>query len=160
MLALDPAAVVLYWDSDAADVEDQDETPARAAALRAAYERDLHAVLAALRARTSHVVVAGPTLLGERPPGTNDKDRVLDAYAAINHRLSRAHDATWVDTRHTAFDWLHRRRGATGDTRLLTEDGEHLNDEGVRLVAAELAVALDRSLGRETEAAAAEPALP
>ena len=130
VLALDPAAVVLYWDSDAADVEDHDETPARAAALRTAYERDLDAVLAALRARTSHVVVAGPTLMGERAPGTNDKDHVLDVYAAINHRLSHAHNVTWVDTRHAAFDWLHRRRKGTADTRLLTEDGEHLNDSG------------------------------
>ena len=101
-------------------------------------------------------------LLGERPPGTNEKDRVLDAYAAINHRLSHAHNVTWVDTRHAAFEWLHRRRKGTADTRLLTEDGEHLNDSGVRLVAGELVDALDRSLGRAERpgAAAAETAVP
>ena len=158
VLALDPAAVVLYWDSDAADVEDADEGAGRSAELRKEYERHLDAVLGALRGRTSHVVVAGPTLMGESPPGTNAKDHVLDAYAAINHRVARRHRAAWVDTRHAAFDWLHLRREGAGDTRLLTEDGEHLNDAGVRLVAAELAAALDRSLGGHAGTTAAEAA--
>jgi lysophospholipase L1-like esterase len=163
VLALDPAAVVLYWDSDAADVEDADEAKARAAALRAAYERNLDAVLRALRARTSHVVVAGPTLLGERPHGQNEKDRVLDAYATLNHRLAHEHQATWVDTRHAAFDWLRRHGGSeVGSRGILTEDGEHLNDAGARLVASELAAGLDRALrGRhEHEAEPTAPAAP
>jgi lysophospholipase L1-like esterase len=147
VLDLDPVAVVLYWDSDAADVEAADESPAAAARLRAEYERHLDAVLGRLRARTPHVVVAGPTLLGERPRGKNEKDHVLDAYAAINHRLARRHRVAWVDTRHAAFEWL-RRRGAEGALLQLTEDGEHLNDAGARLVGDELAAALDRALGR------------
>jgi lysophospholipase L1-like esterase len=164
VLALDPAVVVLYWDSDATDVEDAGAAPARTAALRGAYERDLDAVLGALRARTSHVVVAGPTLLGERPRGRNEKDRVLDAYAAINHRLAHEHQATWVDTRHAAFEWLRRHgEGKTGSRRL-TEDGEHLNDAGARLVASELAAGLDRSLRghheHEAEDSAIAPAAP
>ena len=158
VLALDPAAVVLYWDSDAADVEDADEGAGRSAELRTEYERHLDAVLGALRTRTSHVVVSGPTLLGEGPRGRNEKDRVLDAYAAINHRVARRHHAAWVDTRHAAFEWLHGHGGGGSDTRLLTEDGEHLNDSGVRLVAAELAAALDRSLGGHGGTTAAEAA--
>jgi len=157
VLALGPAAVVLYWDSDAADVEDGDETPARAAALRSAYERDLDAVLTDLRARTSHVVVAGPTLVGERPHGRNEKDHVLDSYAAINHRLAHLHHVTWVDTRRAAFEWLHRHGDGTGRPQRLTEDGEHLSDAGARLVASELAAGLDRSLRGRHEHEAETP---
>lgn len=163
VLALDPVAVVLYWDSDAADVEDPDEPGPDRARLRAEYERHLDSVLSLLRVRTSHVVVSGPTLYGEQPRGKNEKDDVLDAYAAINHRFARRHHAAYVDTRRAAFDWLSRNRRGTGGERLLTEDGEHLNDAGVRLVADELAAALDRSLGRHgrREAAAwVEPAEP
>jgi lysophospholipase L1-like esterase len=148
VVSLHPAGVVLYWDSDAADVEDADESPHRSRALRAAYEEALGDVLTILRGLTPHVVVAGPTLFGERPHGRNPKDAVLDAYAAINHRLARAHHVTWVDTREAAFRWLHGHGGkedrASGR---LTEDGEHLNQAGAELVASELAAAIDRWLG-------------
>jgi lysophospholipase L1-like esterase len=153
VLALRPAAVVLYWDSDAADVEEAKESPARARALRAAYERDLSAVLATLRGAALHVIVSGPTLLGERPHGLNPKDAVLDAYAEINRRLSHVYHATWIDTRRAAF---HRLRAnppdRERDSGQLTEDGEHLNAEGTKLVAAEVASAMSSWLSGRTAA--------
>ncbi len=93
VLAYQPAAVVLYWDSDAADVEAADERPDRVSALRAVYAQELGAVLRALTAATPRVVVTGPTLFGERAHGRNRKDRVLDAYGAINRRLCRLYRA-------------------------------------------------------------------
>lgn len=143
VIDLAPSAVVLYWDSDAADVEDSEESPERAAELRVDYERHLAAVLDLLRSATPHVIVAGPTLYGERPRGQNPKDRVLDSYAEINRRISHLHRATWVDTRRAAFTALER------DPALrLTEDGEHLSAEGTMLLGDELAAALARQLGR------------
>jgi lysophospholipase L1-like esterase len=153
VLALRPAAVVLYWDSDAADEEDAHESAERSGALRAAYERDLDAVLRALREATPHVVVAGPTLLGERPRGQNPKDHVLDAYERINQRACHAHHVTWVDTRLAAFAWLREHVTGTGrDSGSLTEDGEHLNAAGTQLVAAEMASALGRWLSSRAAA--------
>ncbi len=150
VLALSPAAVVLYWDSDAVDAESSDDPPARVAELRLAYERELDAVLAALLAATPVVVVSGPTLMGERRHGRNPRDHVLDAYAAINRRACLARHATWVDTRRAAFRYLRadarRDRGASG---LLTVDGEHLNAAGVALVAEALGSALARGLRHE-----------
>ncbi|MFN8093297.1 MAG: GDSL-type esterase/lipase family protein [Vicinamibacteria bacterium] len=156
VLALAPAAVLLYWDSDAADAEEGEEEAASRARLRAEYERHLDAVLGALRASVRHVVVAGPTLDGEGPRGSNPKDHVLDAYAAINHRLARRHHAAWVDTRRAAFEWLGRHRPAGSRGLLLTEDGEHLNATGARLVADEIAAALDRALRRRDRPAAGD----
>ena len=143
VLARQPAAVVLYWDSDAADVEAAGELPARSRELRQAYRSNLEAVLAALGSATSQVLVTGPTLLGERAHGRNPKDHVLDVYARINRRACRRARAIWIDTRRTAFHWL--RQNATPDdrdSRLLTEDGEHLNAAGVALVAGEISAAL------------------
>jgi lysophospholipase L1-like esterase len=148
VLAYRPAAVVLYWDSDAADVEAAGELPARARQLREAYERNLDAVLEALSAATPHVLVAGPTLFGERPHGRNSKDHVLDAYARINRRACQRYRATWIDTRGAAFRWLRRHRApGDQDSRLLTEDGEHLNATGVALVAEEIVAALAAQWG-------------
>ena len=160
VLALRPAAVVLYWDSDAADVEDARESPEDARALRAAYERDLAAVLAALSSTTPHVIVSGPTLLGERPRGLNPKDDVLDAYAEINRRVSHAYHATWIDTRRAAFHWLQANPlDRDRESGQLTEDGEHLNAEGTKLVAAEMASAMGRWLsGRTAGSGLARPA--
>jgi lysophospholipase L1-like esterase len=152
VLALRPAAVVLYWDSDAADVEDAGASPAGARALRAVYEQNLSAVLAALGGTAPHVIVAGPTLLGERPHGLNPKDAVLDAYAEINRRLSHEYHATWIDTRRAAFHWLRANPPERPrDSGQLTEDGEHLNAEGTRLVAAEMAAAVGRWLSGRAE---------
>ena len=147
VLALRPAAVVLYWDSDAADVEDAGESRQRSHALRSVYRRNLAAVLTELREVTPNIVVAGPTLLGERPRGQNPKDHVLDAYEHINRRVAHAHHVTWVDTRRAAFAWL-AEHGASPDrdSGSLTEDGEHLNAAGTELVAAEIASALGRWL--------------
>ncbi len=148
LVPLAPWAVVLYWDSDAADVEGATDPPARVEPLRAAYERDLGLVLDALQAITPRVVVSGPTLMGERPHGRNPKDHVLDAYAEINRRLCHSHRATWVDTRRAAFRWLHRNADAEWrDSGRLTEDGEHLNAAGVSLVAGRFASALAHHLG-------------
>jgi lysophospholipase L1-like esterase len=142
-----PSAVVLYWDSDAANVEQPGDPPERVARLRGAYERDLAAVLDGLRGLTPRVVVSGPTLVGERPHGENAKDSVLDAYAQINRELCHLHHATWVDTRQAAFRWLRQNAQAPRDSGRLTEDGEHLSAIGVSLVATRLAGALSRHLG-------------
>jgi lysophospholipase L1-like esterase len=153
VLALRPAAVVLYWDSDAVDVEGAAESRDRSRALRADYRRNLARVLADLRGVTPNVVVAGPTLLGERPRGQNPKDHVLDAYERINRRVCHAHHVTWVDTRRAAFAWLSEHGPSPSrDSGSLTEDGEHLNAAGTELVAAEIAVALGRWLSGQPAA--------
>jgi lysophospholipase L1-like esterase len=146
--ALEPSVVVLYWDSDAADVETANEPPQRAARLRSAYERDLTAVLHGLRGLTSRVIVSGPTLQGELPHGSNPKDGVLDAYAEINRRLCHRHHATWVDTRQAAFRWLRQNAATPREAGRLTEDGEHLSAAGAALVAERLAAAISHHLGR------------
>jgi len=153
VLALRPSAVVLYWDSDAADVEGAGESPERSRALRGAYRRNLAAVLTELREVTPNIVVAGPTLLGERPHGRNPKDHVLDAYERINRRVCRAHRVTWVDTRRAAFAWLSEHAASPErGSGSLTEDGEHLNAAGTELVAGEFASALGRWLSGEAPA--------
>jgi lysophospholipase L1-like esterase len=153
VLALRPAAVVLYWDSDAADVEGAGESRERSRALRSVYRRNLAAVLTELREVTPNVVVAGPTLLGEQPRGQNPKDHVLDAYERINRHACRAHHVTWVDTRRAAFAWLSDHATPPGQgSGLLTEDGEHLNAAGTELVAGEIAAALGRWLSGQAAA--------
>ena len=153
VLDLRPAAVVLYWDSDVSDVDEDDMSPAERRTTRTAYSLALEDVLARLVSSHAHVIVSGPTLLGERPHGRNPKDRQADAYRRINHQLAARFGATYIDTRH-AFQ-SSRPGGApvAADRGLLTEDGEHLNEQGTRVAAGAFVRALEGWLHRRRAAA-------
>jgi len=141
---LRPSAVVLYWDSDASDVDEAGLRPVQLAAVRDAYERDLAEVLEALEQAGAYVIVTGPTLIGEKPRGQNPKDAQLDAYASLNRSVAMRLGALYLDTRRLFFE--HDAREAAAP---LTEDGEHLSAHGARLVAREVSRALRRWLHRE-----------
>ncbi|MCX6550006.1 MAG: GDSL-type esterase/lipase family protein [Acidobacteria bacterium] len=143
VLALHPAAVVLYWDSDVSDVDESHMSEAQVATLRAAYKRRLHAVLTTLVASGAHVIVSGPTLIGELPRGRNPKDRQLDAYRWMNRAMAASLKVVYIDTRRAFFARRPRQAPVDADHGLLTEDGEHLNDDGAAVVRDQFVNALD-----------------
>jgi lysophospholipase L1-like esterase len=144
VLARQPSAVVLYWDSDVSDVNEADLTPGQVAQVRAAYESDLAQVLGTLVGAGAYVIVTGPTLIGEKPHGQNPKDAQLDAYAALNRKVAAGFGARYLDSRRA---FLHHE--ALAKAGPLTEDGEHLSAAGVGLLAEELLKALRHWLHRE-----------
>jgi lysophospholipase L1-like esterase len=148
VVALHPDVVVLYWDSDVSDVDERKLSSEEVSRLRRAYERDLGQVLGGLLAAGAQVLVAGPTVIGERPHGHNPKDGQLDAYAEINRSLASDLHALYVPTRHAALRWLRHHPVAKGSKGTLTEDGEHLSALGVSVVADELVRALSVALRR------------
>ena len=143
VLALRPSAVVLYWDSDVSDVDEGRLAPAQLAAVRAAYESNLADVLRALVGARTHVIMTGPTLIGEKRHGQNPKDAQLDAYVTLNHRMAADFRVPYLDSR-GAF--LAHEGAVDGP---LTEDGEHLSAAGVRLLAHHVLKALHHWLHRE-----------
>jgi lysophospholipase L1-like esterase len=133
VLVLNPDAVVLYWDSDVSDVDESAMKPGQIQQVRAAYERDVRTVLQRLLSSGAHVIVSGPTLIGERRHPGNDKDRQLDHYRDLNRRLAANERLQYVDTRR-AFQAARPDGAPAGtDHGLLTEDGEHLNAAGAKL---------------------------
>jgi len=136
VVALHPDAVVLYWDSDVSDVDESDMTPDEVRRLRAAYERDVSAVLERLAAAGAYVVMSGPTLIGEQAHPRNGKDAQLDAYRDLNRRLAAALKVRYIDTRRAFEARRPAESPATSDRGLLTEDGEHLNARGASLAGA------------------------
>jgi lysophospholipase L1-like esterase len=163
VLPLHAGAVVLYWDSDAVETVEDDLKRRQVRARRAAYEGALRDVLETLKATDAYLVVAGPTLYGERRRGQNSLDHQLDAYEAINRRVCAELQIDFVDTRHAAFQWLSEHPAAGGgDQRQLTDDGEHLSSRGVELVADEITRALEpwavsRPRGRRRSAVSRSP---
>ena len=133
VLALRPDVVILYWDSDVSDVDEADKTPDEVRQLRELYERDVVTVLQRLAAAGAHVVMSGPTLIGERPHARNGKDPQLDLYRDMNRRIAAAAGVRYIDTRRAFQARRPAGAAATVDRGLLTEDGEHLNARGARL---------------------------
>jgi lysophospholipase L1-like esterase len=152
VIGLRPGAVVLYWDSDASDVDEAAMTPDEVLTLRAMYESNLRAVANRLVGSGAFVVMSGPTLLGEQPRHRNRKDAQLDAYRAINRRVASSLRISYVDTRRALF--ARRPPGTPLDVAkgLLTEDGEHLNARGVSVVESLFIQALDGWLRRTAPA--------
>jgi lysophospholipase L1-like esterase len=143
VLARRPAAVVLYWDSDVSDVDERALDRKERRAVRDAYRRALVDVLTRLVASGAHVIVSGPTLIGERPLGQNPKDPELDAYRALNRAVCRRLHVPYVDTRYAFLSRRPAGVGAEVDKDLFTEDGEHLNDRGTGIVREEIGRALE-----------------
>jgi hypothetical protein len=98
VLPLHASAVVLYWDSDAVDLVEDELKHRQVRERRAAYEEVLRDVLETLKASGAYLLVAGPTLYGERRRGQNSLDHQLDAYEAINRHVCAELAVGFVDT--------------------------------------------------------------
>lgn len=143
VIVLKPAAVVLYWDSDVSDVDESRMSTSEVAARRRAYRAVLQDVLTRLVRSGAHVIVSGPTLIGEAPRGQNPKDGMLDDYRRINRAVARSANVAYVDTRRAFLAQL-APQAASGQPKMrLTEDGEHLNDAGAAVALRQFVAAID-----------------
>lgn len=146
-----PDAAILYWDSDASDIPEADDTNAT----RLAYRQNLDFVLAKLTASMpGRVAMGGPSLIGEQPRGHNSRDRRYDeagGYVDMNRRAAQQHGVSYLETRQAFFDALPSdytpsskcvNAGTTCmiwgffgfDCCYLTQDGEHHSLRGTRII--------------------------
>lgn len=123
-----PDAVILYWDSDAVDVDDSlDPTVLQT------YQDDLRYVLQQLQDRgVNYIAVGGPTLDGELPHGENEKDSILDLYTDINRNITTEFGFPYFETRQLFFDNIPSTWSYSSG--YLTDDGEHQNQRGADLL--------------------------
>ena len=105
-LNFNPDAVVVYWDSDASDVDESLMSPLDVEQLRQEYTSNLQYVLARLVSSGAKVFLSGPTLLGERPHGQNFDDVKLDWYRATNKDVCAEYGVEYIDTRRAFFNAL------------------------------------------------------
>ena len=107
-----------------------------------AYESGLRTIVRDLRASGADVVLATPSVIGERPVGENDLDEMLEQYAAISRQVASEEGATSCDLRRAFQAYLLMFNTAEGDRGVLTGDGVHLNAAGNVFVATQVARAL------------------
>lgn len=100
-----------------------------------AYETGLTSLIKRCQDAGARVILATPSVIGEKTDGTNGLDEMLEDYAAVSRKVAAAGGATLLDLR-AAFSGHLRAYNVAGEkSGILTTDGVHLNDEGNRFVA-------------------------
>jgi lysophospholipase L1-like esterase len=112
------------------------------------FEAGLRAIIPALLARGAVVVLATPTVIGEKPDGGNQLDPALDRFAEVGRALAREFAIELCDLRAAFSAHLHEHNAAGAEQGVLTSDRVHLNDAGNALVAREAAASLVAAMRR------------
>ena len=127
-----PDAVILLWDSDVSEVEQEQ---CEAGSVTRPYVDALTATLGAIFKVTHRIAVLGPTVLGELVPGHNlspwRKDACLEHYCALNRDAVAqlgSDQAVYINARRAFIQREAAFASGAGyafPSGLLTIDGEH-----------------------------------
>ena len=110
------------------------------------YEAGLRDILARTRAAGARAILCTPTVVGEKPDGTNSLDAMLDEYSAITRAVGKSTGTVVCDLRKASIDELSLRNPENKERGVLTRDGVHLNEAGNRFVAEEVMKVLNHAL--------------
>ncbi|MBC8406748.1 MAG: dienelactone hydrolase family protein [Planctomycetes bacterium] len=112
------------------------------------FESGLHTLIQQLKASGADVVLATPSVIGEKPAGENSLDKMLADYAAISRRVAAKENLILCDLSQSFADHLSIFNPKGLSKGVLTSDGVHLNPAGNTFLATEAAQALLRHLNR------------
>ncbi|MCP4092088.1 MAG: hypothetical protein GY747_01465 [Planctomycetes bacterium] len=115
------------------------------------YEAGLRTLVQEFRAAGAQVVLATPSVIGEKPQGENELDKMLDQYAAVSRNVAATEGAILCDLRQAFLDHLMIFNPKDKSKGILTGDGVHLNAEGNLFVASEAARALFQATNMSSE---------
>jgi lysophospholipase L1-like esterase len=103
---------------------------------KADFEAGLRDVIQRIQDQAAVVVLATPSVIGEKADGSNKHDADLDAYAAISRKVAQEKGVVLCDLRKTFLAYLKEyNTDLKLGSGILTVDGVHLSDRGNRLVA-------------------------
>jgi lysophospholipase L1-like esterase/poly(3-hydroxybutyrate) depolymerase len=109
------------------------------------FESGLHQLIRDFRKSGAEVVLATPSVIGEKPHGENRLDKMLDEFAEISRRVAREEGITLCDLQLAFEDHLYFFNPTGMEKGVLTSDEVHLNDVGNQLLAIEAARSLTRA---------------
>jgi lysophospholipase L1-like esterase len=139
VLSKEPDIVVIYvgindvWHKTSGTGTDLDK-----------YEKFYIAIIKKLQAKNIKVILATPTVIGEKNDGTNPQDKDLDLYSNVVRKLATQLNCGLVDLRKTFSDYLQKQNTSNAESGILTTDRVHLNDKGNTMVAKEMLNALTK----------------
>ena len=105
-------------------------------------------IIARMKKSGATVVLATPSVIGEKKSGTNKLDAMLDEYAAISRKVAADMGLQLCDLRKAFVETLKTMNPDDKGRGILTGDGVHLNAAGNMFVAEHAAAAITKAMKR------------
>ncbi len=134
-----PTIVVIYIGIN--DVWHGENDPARGTTLQQ-FEGGLNKLVDRIQKSGARVILATPSVIGEKHDGSNKLDAKLDQYSNITRKVAKTKKTGLCDLRKAFVDYLKKANPENKEAGILTPDRVHLNDAGNQLVAQEMLKAL------------------
>lgn len=106
------------------------------------FENFYRALLAKILAANSKIVLCTPSVIGEQLIGTNMQDEDLDNYCHVIRKLAAEYNVELCDLRQAFTKAIAENNYENVAHGFLTTDGVHLNEEGNKLVARHIWLAI------------------
>ena len=100
-----------------------------------AFEAGLKDIIGKIKNAGARVILCTPTTIGEKSDGSNERDPMLEEYAAISRSVAKDCAVELLDLRKVFIDYEKANNKDNQPRGILTGDGVHLNKEGNKLVA-------------------------
>jgi lysophospholipase L1-like esterase len=127
-----PTVVVIYVGIN--DVWHGQDDPKRGTTPEK-YEAGLKDVIGRIQKAGARVLLCTPSVIGEKPDGSNKNDKKLDEYSELSRKVAKELKVPVCDLRKAFVTRLKKDNKQGKEKGVLTGDGVHLNDAGNRLVA-------------------------
>lgn len=108
------------------------------------FEEGLNKLIKRIQKSGARVILATPSVIGEKHDGSNKLDAKLDQYANITRKVAKEHKTGLCDLRKAFVDYLKTANTDNKEAGILTPDRVHLNDAGNQFVAGEMLKALGK----------------
>lgn len=137
VLAKNPTVVVIYigindvWHSKNGRGTPKDK-----------YETGLISLIDRIHEKGARVLLCTPSVIGEKVPGENSLDAMLEEYCGISRKVAYTKGVQLFDLHQAFLNQLKHNNPDDAEKGILTTDGVHLNDRGNRFVANQMLVAL------------------
>ena len=106
------------------------------------FESGLRDLVQQFQANDIQVILATPSIIGEKTDGTNEGEEMLNAYSDISRTVAAEEGAVLLDLRKAFTDYLEMNNPDNQESGILTSDGVHLNPAGNQFVADRMLEAL------------------
>jgi lysophospholipase L1-like esterase len=136
-----PTLVVIYIGIN--DVWHGENDPARGTP-KDRFEAGMLDVVNKIKEAGGRVVICTPTVIGEKKPGTNKLDQLLDDYSDISRKVAKDTNSPLCDLRKAFKDHIAKNNAEDKEKGILTGDRVHLNDAGNKLVADTILSVIDK----------------
>ena len=136
VLSKNPAIVFIYIGiNDVWHWEKQADGTMAGGTPKDAYEAGLKDIIGKIKAVRARIILCTPSVIGEKADGLNERDPMLEEYAAISRSVAKDGSVELLDLRKVFIDYEKANNKDNQPKGILTGDGVHLNKEGNKLVA-------------------------